>query len=227
MTEAKVNTNKLFEHIRVFGTGENPLFIAVDVAKTLGLKRLYLRDHGSMILDKHYIFQVVPGVHSKKIVLLTENGLYLMIAKSNSKLSEKFLDYIYVILKELRMKGSVTTLEADKKYSDLQIMTNVDESFSKQLKIYIIYFDKTESIKYCKIGKTTCDPHERISKLQTGCPKRLTVYKIINTSIQNLENLLHQYVKLEFPTSHSYGEWFELTIEQLEKIIKYQESLII
>lgn len=180
-----------FGYIRVFGSEENPLFIATDVAKAIGLNRFKLENNTFLVEGKHYNRQVVTGVHSQGVVLLNERGLYLMLAKSNSKLSEKFLDFIYVVLKELRTKGSITLTAAVERYkSDVKSLNNqLDEkhaAFVRQqrdteryymqafeLKLKLESTDqKTKTLERALRGD---NQHSVVSKLKEKYMKRLFI----------------------------------------------------
>jgi len=97
----------LFESkkIRIFGSVEEPLFCAVDVASHIddtNIDRVFKE-----LLDENYacwqmMYLSVGDV--RKTIFLTEIGLYRYLLKSKKKLAEPFQDYTYELLANERKK---------------------------------------------------------------------------------------------------------------------------
>jgi hypothetical protein len=69
-----------------------------------------------------------------------------------------------------------------------------------------------------KIGRTS-DIKSRLSKLQTGNPNELVMFnKIMCKTVLNVELLIHKYLK--GIGKHIRLEWFNLTISELDVLIK-------
>lgn len=113
------NDFREFGMIRVYGSRDSPLFIASDVAKILGMTRVRPDHNKWMTTGEHYHKMIISKVHNQPIAVLTESGLYKYIARTDSPLSDKFMRFVSVVLKELRMKGVVTVEEAAKKYGEV------------------------------------------------------------------------------------------------------------
>ena len=71
-----------------------------------------------------------------------------------------------------------------------------------------VYLMTTEDGLYVKIG-ISVDPLKRLSGVQTGCPCRVTLFKVIpSKKARILEGYLHRVLK-DFNT---VGEWFDASI---------------
>lgn len=94
-----------FQNIRLYGCQTEPLFIAQDILKFVGIKKFrfnedFLERDMTKILVRHDDKQYIH-------VAFTERGLYKAILKSKTDLAEKFYDFIYIVMKELRTSGHV------------------------------------------------------------------------------------------------------------------------
>lgn len=69
----------------------------------------------------------------------------------------------------------------------------------------MIYFI-TENDSYVKIGYTESDPEGRLAGLQTGNPRKLQIYRVVEGDIGR-EKALHK----QFDDLHINGEWFYLS----------------
>lgn len=64
-----------------------------------------------------------------------------------------------------------------------------------------------------KIGKTENHPADRMDQLQTGNPRKLTLYKWIK--IDN-HDIAEEYLHVVFNEYHIRGEWFMVSTEQID-----------
>lgn len=96
-----------FKQVRIYGTIEDPLFVANDLRDYLKLKHLHLERDYTPERDKQKLRMNTPGGH-QNVTVLTERGFYKALSNSKSEIGELFLDYVYVVMKELRTKHVVT-----------------------------------------------------------------------------------------------------------------------
>lgn len=92
--------------INVYGTEEDPLFLAKDIADWLDA-----RDSNSLIRivsEEEKVKLKVPSLNGNQITtFVTEDGLYEICMRSNLPKAKKVRKFIKGILKELRTKGYV------------------------------------------------------------------------------------------------------------------------
>jgi hypothetical protein len=92
-----------------------------------------------------------------------------------------------------------------------------------------VYFIHETGCNNCfKIGKTDNHPADRMEQLQTGNPRRLRIYRWVKIGDNStLEQYLHQF----FVKFHVFGEWYNVTTDQIDEqcavIISVNSSLII
>lgn len=94
---------------------------------------------------------------------------------------------------------------------------------SKNNTLYIIQYGKE---KYYKIGITN-NINKRLSNLQCGSPKKLSIYKQFTIrnrkELEKIERILHSYFN---KTAHKMGgEWYFLTHYDLQQL-KYIENYL-
>jgi prophage antirepressor-like protein len=105
-----------FRDIRIYGTIEEPLFVAVDIQALLDLKdmRIARNEHYVEGVDWCRILVRTTGGKrtEQEAIALTESGLYLALFRSNTETAKQFRRFVIVLLKRLRMQGSVSAEEA-------------------------------------------------------------------------------------------------------------------
>jgi len=78
-------------------------------------------------------------------------------------------------------------------------------------KVYVL---KAQGKDLFKIGYTTGNPVDRLKTLQTGCPFRLQLHRVLERpDAADLEKQLHA----EFADERTHGEWFAIEAQQLDK----------
>lgn len=94
----------LGKHFRVFGTPEEPLFLAKDVSEWIehtDLSRMVdLVDEDEKLKRTMYV-----SGQNREVWLLTENGLYEVLMQSRKPLAKQFKKQVKVILKSIRKHG--------------------------------------------------------------------------------------------------------------------------
>ena len=84
-----------------------------------------------------------------------------------------------------------------------------------------------EKTSYVKVGlvkeKVDRDSENRLAEHQTGNPRELSVFKVIETpAVSEIEKMLHGI----FATNRVNGEWFNFTDDQLSQCIEEAEALV-
>jgi prophage antirepressor-like protein len=105
-----------FNKLDIYGTTENPLIATQQFQDLLGLDRLRL-DKGEYDYGEDYIQMKCKGKDGKfrEQNMLTEKGLYTVLARSHTELGKKFMRFVLVVMRELRTKGQVELEDALKK----------------------------------------------------------------------------------------------------------------
>lgn len=102
-----------FKSVRIYGSYEEPLFVANDVQQYLGFKDMHFEKNYTMGKDRLRMRINTPGGR-QMTTLLTERGFYKALSNSRSEIGELFLDYVHVVLRELRI-NKVVTMESSMK----------------------------------------------------------------------------------------------------------------
>ena len=97
--------------INVYGTEEEPLFLAKDIVKWLGYSSTYNPTDLLRLCqdDEKLKRNIAISGQSRSQWLVTEDGLYEICMRSQTEKSKKVRKFIKNILKELRTKGYVAT----------------------------------------------------------------------------------------------------------------------
>ena len=99
------------ETIRIVGTFENPLFVAIDICKILGLKNVTdtlrsVPDKWKQICDLENSEVTSTARKTQGLNCINEAGLYRLIMRSNKPIAQKFQEVVCEdILPTLRKKG--------------------------------------------------------------------------------------------------------------------------
>lgn len=95
---------------QVYGTADEPLFLAKDVAEVLNLTNV--TDMVSRV-DEDELAKLNLGSRQGETWFLTENGLYEVLMQSRKPIAKQFKKGVKQILKEVRTKGGYMTVRPD------------------------------------------------------------------------------------------------------------------
>lgn len=98
--------NVFGKEVQIYGTFENPLFLAKDVAEWLEMTNV--TDMISRI-DKDEVTKLNLGGLKGECNFLTEDGLYEVLMQSRKPIARKFKKEVKKILKEIRVNGRYET----------------------------------------------------------------------------------------------------------------------
>lgn len=121
MNEIQVlqKTTLLGKELTVYGSAENPLFLAKDVAewieyaKTSQDKYDVSRMVGTVDEDEKLVRTIFVSGQNRQVWMLTENGLYEVLMQSRKPIAKQFKKGVKAILKEIRTKGGYMAVKAD------------------------------------------------------------------------------------------------------------------
>lgn len=128
-TSVLKQTELLGQQFEVYGTPQEPLFKAQDVATMLQLKNV-----SDMIqrVDEEERSKLNLG-RQGETWMLTENGLYEVLMQSRKPIAKQFKKGVKAILKEIRTNGGyVATTQDD---TPEMIMAKVDDFFENSCKL--------------------------------------------------------------------------------------------
>lgn len=123
---------------RVWGTPENPLFLAKDVAQWLGYQGRFAGADMCRILNKDekakYIAYVPRGngYQRQTTLFLNEKGLYKVTMRSNKPNAAPFKDKVCEILKEIRQTGGY--IANSQKMTDDELLMKALELAQRKIK---------------------------------------------------------------------------------------------
>lgn len=105
-------TELLGQQFEVYGTLEEPLFKATDVARLINHS-----DVSTMMQpiddDEKLIQTMLVSGQNRKVWMLTENGLYEVLMQSRKPIAKDFKKGVKAILKEIRKTGGYMVARAD------------------------------------------------------------------------------------------------------------------
>lgn len=134
----------LFSQIRIYGTIDEPVFVAKDVTAILKLENLHIRDKPYLIKDRHWFYKTVATKGGpQKTIVLTELGLYATMFQSEVELARQYCEFIVIVMKNLRTQGVVTMETALK-----ELKENFEKEKAKLLKTNKMLDDTCEDLHY-------------------------------------------------------------------------------
>lgn len=128
-----ISSTKVFDkQINVYGTFENPLFLAKDVAQWIELSNV-----SDMIsrVDEDEVTKLNLGGLQGECNFLTENGLYEVLMQSRKPIAKSFKKEVKKILKEIRTKGSYDARMPKNYLEALKALVIAEEEKQKALEV--------------------------------------------------------------------------------------------
>jgi len=99
------------------------------------------------------------------------------------------------------------------------------EKGNTNTKAYVYFIYESDSLGKFKIGRSV-NPERRLKNLQTGNSRLLQIYKTIECPSKNFAKYLEGALHLHYLSSCQGGEWFLLTVKEIEKILIVVAHLI-
>lgn len=197
------------ETIRIVGTFENPLFVASDICKILGLKNVTdtlksLPDKWKQKadLDKNYVtFSGGNGVRkTQEMNCINEAGLYKLIMRSNKPIAQKFQEVVCEeILPSIRKTGEFKLKEMlEKNKKEIEEKEQLIELKNKKIKTLKIK-DKENKKKTKTIEK---ELNENKANLVETTIKFKTLNKNHNKILRARKRDLYERGNVNYIISH-------------------------
>ena len=96
----------LGKHFVMYGTKEEPLFKAKDVAEWLGYKNNNISQVIDCVDEDEKVRYIIPTLGGmQECLMLTEDGLYEVLMQSTKPIAKKFKKEVKKILKQIRQTG--------------------------------------------------------------------------------------------------------------------------
>ena len=209
----------LGKEFKIYGTVEEPLFLAKDVAEWIDY---------SMSNGKYKVSQMVSTVdddeklvstiktpdmkQAREMVFLTEDGLYEVLMQSRKPIAKEFKKKVKEILKQLRQTGGVVVEGREEEFID-----NYFPSFSDDVKKAMtldLYHKNQEYKKQLEAQKSKVDYYDNVLQ----CDNLLTttqVAKDLGMSAIKLNNILveHKVIYKEGKCYLPYAKYHFLITE--------------
>ena len=105
-----IATRNLFgKELRIYGSIEQPLFLAADVAEWIEYNGRTGQLLQSVDDNEKLMHTIYASGQGRQMWFLTENGLYEVLMQSRKPIAKQFKDQVKAILHELRINGAVIT----------------------------------------------------------------------------------------------------------------------
>lgn len=178
-----------FKHfnIEIYGTFENPLFKANDIAIILDIKNI--RDATKKFNDKQRCVVLTDTAFgSKDMVFLTAKGLYKLLMRSRKPIAEEFQDWVCDVIEQIRLNSNK---QLENKIKELEF--HKVKSYEPLLLEETVYCHSTDIEGISKVGKCTKNNSKtRKDQSQTPCVKDIKIlYEVQTSNCDLLEKLVH------------------------------------
>jgi len=210
---------KQFQHfnIEIYGTYEDPLFKANDIANLLGIKdiRTTLRDFDK---DEWHTMPVIDNLgRPQDTNMLTEDGLYRLLMISRKPIAKQFQKWVFKIIKEIRINSN-KQLQQNNQQLQKQLEYYKEKTFEQTPLDQTLYVMSTDKDNVFKIGKTNQNTKSRKSQLQTACVEDINIlYEFKTSNSKLLEELVHY--SLNKYRSHSGREHFFCNLDFIKMTV--------
>lgn len=170
--------------ITIYGTTEDPLFPLGQVEDAIGSKRIRV-DMGGYRLGIDYVKLVCnrSDGRPREQNLLTEQGLYKVLARTDTPVSEKFQTFTKVVMKELRLRGAVTLNDAIRKLNE-----QLEDEHVKLLqykrdseRFYMQKMDAQTKLLAAQVKIERVDNYDagyQLERIKNKCLKKVYVYQV-------------------------------------------------
>jgi prophage antirepressor-like protein len=214
-------------NIQVYGTYDEPLFKAKDIGDLLGMSNI--REVIKNFNNKQKVVSLTDTLGGQQnTTFLTEQGLYKVLMRSRKKIAEQFQDWVFDVIKQIRLKGKYD-LEKKLEERNKQIEETTRELYLYKQKTYDeiektghVYIIRTDG--GYKVGKTK-DINNRVKGLQTGNNREIEVVFDFKTSNSDLLEKNVHYI-LDRYRCNSNREFFDCNPEYIKRIITVVGSTI-
>jgi prophage antirepressor-like protein len=217
--------NFMDDGVKIYGTLQNPLFVANDIAKLLDIKNII--STMSEFSENHKVLAKIQTKGGKQEVnMLTEFGLYKLIFISRKPQALQFQEWVFNVLQQIRLNGYYIRDEFKEKLAkkeqevqDLQKkLEQRKHTTEKSGVVYIAGNAKEKHRNIYKVGETI-NESKRVSSMNTcESDNCFMIYKSFQTKDRKLaEKLIHTY--LESNNLKYEKEFFSAELSKLIDIV--------
>ncbi|MGL4875147.1 MAG: phage antirepressor [Clostridium sp.] len=100
----------LQKDFKIYGTKENPLFLAKEVAGWIGYE---LSNVSKMVKNVDEDEKIIARTNNTSATFLTEDGLYEVLMQSRKEIAKKFKKEVKNILKQIRKTGGYIPIQEE------------------------------------------------------------------------------------------------------------------
>jgi prophage antirepressor-like protein len=179
------NSNELHTEIVIKGTTDDPLFRASDIGAVLEISNIR-----ATIMDFDESEKVVHKTPTlgglQEVTFLTEKGLYKVLFRSRKPIAQKFQDWVFEVVKEIRLHGTYDLKkEIEKKNNEMQQLEDKHkqdieyQKIAEREKVLLKEYASIGSIVYVIRVKTLDDGKYivKIGESRKGITGRYTEHK--------------------------------------------------
>ncbi|MBP8934161.1 MAG: phage antirepressor KilAC domain-containing protein [Prevotella sp.] len=180
----------LFE---IYGTVENPLFLAKDIATVL--EHSHVPTMMQSVDDEEKLMcTILTSGQRREMNCVTEDGFYELMMLSRKPIAKDFKKGVKKVLHELRTKGEVrTNYNIPKTYADaLQLAANQAKQIEEQNKLIEEQKPKVEFFDQVTDSKDAVDMKECAKILNMGIGRNRLFEFLRSRSILDRKNLPYQ-----------------------------------
>ena len=212
-------TQILGKEFTIYGTMEEPLFLAKDIAKWIEHS-----DPSTMVRnvdeDEKLIQTMFVSGQNREVMLLTENGLYEVLMQSRKPIAKEFKSRIKQILKEMRLGKKVIVNTEDFNLTFLQGMLDsqkmlVEAHNKTQLKI-----EELETKVNSEITLTNCQAYQLQKLIKRTVMEKISSGEVVEEKKKEAFRELHRELKSKFGIP-SYRDLNKIDYEKATEIIKH------
>lgn len=151
--------NLLEQNFKIYGSKENPLFLAKDVAEWISHSRAseMLK---SVDEDEKLLQTILASGQNREMWFLTEDGLYEVLMQSRKPIAKFFKKEVKSILRNLRKTGAHMTPETiEKVLADpdtiIQIATQLKEERAKRMQAEVVIEQQKPKVLFAQAVETS------------------------------------------------------------------------
>ena len=112
------NQEVLGQDFKIYGTKEEPLFLAKDVANWIEHKNI-THMMNTVDEDEKLTYTICNSGQGREMWFLTENGLYEVLMQSRKPIAKQFKKKVKEILKQIRKTGGYIPVAEDEDYATI------------------------------------------------------------------------------------------------------------
>jgi len=205
----------LGEQFKMYGTYENPLFLAKDVANWISHSNVTMMlnsidDEEKVKLNNTYFEDRTGG---NGTMFLTEDGLYEVLMQSRKPIAKQFKKEVKKILKEIRITGSYSSGISQEGFTLQAIKTMVDN---------ILQTQEENKLLNLKVNNL----ENQVDNIEDIITKQSDWSKFVHGQLNKLSGMLH------IPQAKLYNDIYnqienKLNVNLHNQLVRYRKRLLL